>query len=336
MLLEAMQKGNHMSKIPTRLRRNRSIRQMVKETRLDMDQIIYPIFLVEGEGIKKEIPSMKNQFHYSVDELVKELPLLMEKGIDKLLLFGSTDDKSIDGSSGANPNGLVQRGIRAIKEVQPDIFVIADVCLCQYKSDGHCCIYKDNHEINRDDTLDMLARVALSYAQAGADMVAPSDMMDKRVNRIREFLDQDGYEHISIMAYSAKYASAFYGPFREAAHSAPSFGDRKTYQMDPANRKEAIREMTLDEKEGADIIMVKPAMPYLDIISDASKLVQVPIAAYQVSGEYAMIQNAVDQGQIDERAIYESLISIRRSGATIIITYFAKELKGILEREASL
>lgn len=336
MLLEAMQKGNHMSKIPTRLRRNRSIRQMVKETRLDMDQIIYPIFLVEGEGIKKEIPSMKNQFHYSVDELVKELPLLMENGIDKLLLFGSTDDKSIDGSSGANPNGLVQRGIRAIKEVQPDIFVIADVCLCQYKSDGHCCIYKDNHEINRDDTLDMLARVALSYAQAGADMVAPSDMMDKRVNRIREVLDQDGYEHISIMAYSAKYASAFYGPFREAAHSAPSFGDRKTYQMDPANRKEAIREMTLDEKEGADIIMVKPAMPYLDIISDASKLVQVPIAAYQVSGEYAMIQNAVDQGQIDERAIYESLISIRRSGATIIITYFAKELKGILEREASL
>lgn len=325
-----------MSALPTRLRRNPAIRSMVKETRIDMGQIVYPIFLVEGEGIKKEISSLKNQYHYSVDEIVKELPMFLELGIHKLLLFGSTDEKSKDASSGAKDNGLVQRGIRAIKEACPEMFVIADVCLCQYKEDGHCCIYFDNYEIDRHRTLDMLSRIALSYVKAGADMVAPSDMMDKRINSIRETLDTAGYEHIPIMAYSAKYASSFYGPFREAAHSAPSFGDRKTYQMDPANRKEALREMTLDEKEGADIIMVKPAMPYLDIISDASKLVHIPIAAYQVSGEYAMIRHAVDSGQMDERAIYESIISICRSGASIVITYFAKELKAILEREASL
>lgn len=325
-----------MSALPTRLRRKRSLRQMVKETRIDMEQIIYPVFLVEGVGIKSEISSLKNQYHYSVDELVNELPYFIEKGINKLLLFASTDDKSVDGLSGAKEEGLVQRGISAIKAACKEMYVIADVCLCQYKEDGHCCIYDEDYDIDRHETLEMLGRIALSYAKAGADMVAPSDMMDKRVNKLREILDGHGFEHIGIMAYSAKYASAFYGPFREASHSAPSFGDRKTYQMDPANRKEALREMTLDEKEGADIIMIKPAMPYLDIISDASKLVHIPIAAYQVSGEYAMIRSAVDQGVMDERSIYESIISIVRSGANIVITYFAKELKEILEREARL
>lgn len=325
-----------MGKLPTRLRRNASIRNMVRETKIDMSQVVYPVFLVEGENIKKEISSLKNQYHYSVDMMVKELPMLKGLGIDKLLLFGSTDDKSIDGSSGAKSDGLVQRGISAIKEAMPEMYVIADVCLCQYKSDGHCCIYFDDYEINRKSTLEMLSAVALSYAKAGADMVAPSDMMDGRVAHIRKTLDDNKFEHVALMAYSAKYASSFYGPFREAAHSAPSFGDRKAYQMDPGNKLEAIREIKLDLEEGADVIMVKPAMPYLDIISEASKISDVPVAAYQVSGEYAMIRSAVDSGAMDERAIYESLISIARAGATILITYFAKELKDILEREASL
>jgi porphobilinogen synthase len=310
------------------------MRQMVKETRLHMDQIIYPVFLVEGLNIKKEIPSMKDQYHFSVDQLVLEIPLLLEKGINKLLLFASTMDKSVDGSSGYNPNGLVQKGLKALKECYPDVMLIADVCLCQYKEDGHCCIYDEHVHIDRKATLETLAKVALSYAEAGADMVAPSDMMDGRVAAIRKTLDGHGYEHISIMAYSAKYASSFYGPFREAAHSAPSHGDRKSYQMDPSNRLEAQREMALDLEEGADILMVKPAMPYLDIISEAKEWVDVPLAAYQVSGEYAILRGGVDQGMIDERAIYESLIGIRRSGASIIITYFAKEVEGLIEREA--
>ena len=324
-----------MTNRPTRLRRTNGIRRMVKETRLTMDQIIYPVFLVDGENREEEISSMKDQYHYSVDRLVAALPNFSEKGISSLLLFASIDHKSVDGSSGCDPEGVVQKGIRAIKEAMPTMTVIADVCLCQYKSDGHCCVYTDDGEINREKTLQVLCQVALSYAEAGADMVAPSDMMDGRVGEIRQTLDDNGYEHIAIMAYSAKYASSFYGPFREAAHSAPSFGDRRSYQMDPANRLEAIKEIGLDVAEGADMVMVKPAMAYLDIISDARDKVDVPVAAYQVSGEYSMLRLAVDGGVLDERAIYESLIAIRRSGASIIISYFAKEIKSLLEREAN-
>lgn len=322
-----------MSHLPTRLRRTRNIRRMVKETRLNMDQIIYPVFLVEGQSIKEEISSMKDQFHYSVDCLIDDMSMLMGRGIRSLLLFGSTDHKSIDGSSGSDSTGIVQRGIEAIKEHFPDVTVIADVCLCQYKEDGHCCIYDSKHNIKRDETLRVLSDIALSYAKAGADMVAPSDMMDGRVKAIRETLDTEGYEHVSIMAYSAKYASAFYGPFREAAHSAPSYGDRKAYQMDPANRREAMTEMAADVAEGADLLMVKPAMAYLDIISDGKEAFDLPMAAYQVSGEYAMLVNAIDNGYLDKRAIYESLISIRRSGADIIISYFAKDIQTIIDEE---
>lgn len=321
--------------LPTRLRKTRSIRSLVKETRLTMSQIIYPIFLVEGHGIKEEISSMKDQYHYSVDALVKDLPMLKCKGIEHLLLFASTEHKSDDGSSGCDDTGIVQKGICAIKKHQPEMTVIADVCLCQYKSDGHCCICDEDLHIDRKATLDVLAQIALSYAKAGADMVAPSDMMDGRVAAIRERLDVNGYEHVSIMAYSAKYASAFYGPFRDAAHSAPTIGDRKTYQMDPSNRREAMKEMVLDVAEGADIIMVKPAMAYLDIMSDGAKSLNVPMAAYQVSGEYAMLVNAIDNNILDKRAIYESLVSITRSGAQIIISYFAKDIKEIIELEAN-
>lgn len=324
-----------MAKRPTRLRTTTRMRQLVKETHLQMDQIIYPVFLVEGEGIKREISSMKDQFHFSIDCLLDEIPYLLEKGVHQFLLFASTENKSIDGSSGYEKDGLVQKGIRSLKKSYPDIMLIADVCLCQYKTDGHCAIFDHTQHIDRERTLTMLAEVALSYARAGADMVAPSDMMDGRVARIRDVLDKNGFEHVSIMAYSAKYASSFYGPFREAAHSSPSFGDRRAYQMDPANRLEAKREIALDIEEGADIVMIKPAMPYLDIISEAKEWVNIPIAAYQVSGEYVMIRSAVDAGSLDERAIYESLIAIRRSGATILITYFAKEIQEIIKKEAN-
>lgn len=323
-----------MKKMPTRLRRNNAIRQMAKETRLSMDQVIYPVFLVEGQAVKEEIPSLPDQFHYSIDRLVADLPLLMEKGIGSLLLFASTDHKSIDGSSGCDAGGLVQEAIRAIKASQPAMYVIADVCLCQYKEDGHCCIYTEAMEIDHSRSLDMLCRIALSYAEAGVDMVAPSDMMDGRVGAIRETLDEAGFSQVAIMAYSAKYASTFYGPFREAAHSAPAFGDRRAYQMDPANRREALREIRLDLEEGADIVMVKPAMAYLDIIADAARIADVPVAAYQVSGEYALLVNGIKEGILDERAIYESLIAIRRSGADLVITYFAKDISRILEKEA--
>lgn len=321
---------------PTRLRRNTKIRNLIKETSLSMDQIIYPIFLVEGQGIKREISSLKNQYHYSVDMLVAELKELRKLSISSLLLFAATEEKSNDGSSGADEKGIVQRAIRAIKLADPSFYLIADVCLCQYKEDGHCCIYREDKEIDRLKTLHVLSEVALSYAKAGVDMVAPSDMMDGRVKAIRDKLDSNDYEHVAIMAYSAKYASSFYGPFRQAAHSAPAFGDRKIYQMDPANQLEAIKEILLDVEEGADIVMVKPALPYLDIIATAKSKVNVPIAAYQVSGEYAMLVNAIDKGILAERAIYESLISIKRSGARIIITYFAKDLAKIIEREANL
>lgn len=322
-----------MTHLPTRLRRNKVIRNMVKETRINMDEIIYPVFLVEGINIKKEIPSLKNQYHYSIDMLVKELEEFKKLGIKSLLLFASTNDKSKDASTGCKENGVVQEAIKAIKIKDPTFFVIADVCLCQYKEDGHCHIFKNNGEIDRLETLKMLQKIALSYAKAGADMVAPSDMMDKRVEAIRKILDKNELEHVAIMAYSAKYASSFYGPFRDAANSSPTFSDRKAYQMDFSNKEEALKEILLDVKEGADIVMVKPAMPYLDIISLAKDNILLPIAAYQVSGEYAMLLNAIEAGILDKRAIYESLIAIKRSGATILITYFAKELSEIIKEE---
>ncbi|MBN2222742.1 MAG: porphobilinogen synthase, partial [Vallitaleaceae bacterium] len=300
-------------------------------TQLSMKQMIYPIFLVEGSQIKEEIPSMKEQYHYSVDALMEELPRFKELGIRNLLIFASTHRKSIDARSGAQDEGVVQRGIREIKKKYPEFLLIADVCLCQYKEDGHCCIYHENHQINRKETLKVLGEIATSYARAGADMVAPSDMMDGRVAAIREALDQEGYEQVSIMAYSAKYASAFYGPFREAAHSAPAFGDRKMYQMDPANRREAIKEVELDLFEGADLVMIKPAMAYLDVISDIKAATKVPVVAYQVSGEYVMLRDAVRNQVFDERAIYESLLAIKRSGADIIISYFTPMVMRLLE-----
>ena len=325
-----------MKKRPTRLRRSQTIRQLVKETRLHMDQIIYPVFVVDGENIKEEIPSMKNQYHYSVDKLLEDIDMLWDLGIHTLLLFATTDHKSAKGESGADDDGVVQNAIRGIKKRKPEMAIMADVCLCTYKEDGHCCVFREDQEIDRKKSLEVLSQIALSYARAGVDMVAPSDMMDGRVAAIREILDDEGYEHVGILAYSAKYASAFYGPFREAAHSAPAFGDRKMYQMDPANRLEAYKEIQLDIEEGADIVMVKPAMAYLDIINTANEKIEAPIAAYQVSGEYMMLRQAVDSHILDERAIYESVLAIRRSGASIVITYFAKELKAILQKEAGI
>lgn len=315
-------------KLPTRLRRTSTLRRLVRETVLSMNDIIYPVFLVDGNGIKEEIPSMKGQFHYSVDAFIKDLPELMEVGIQGLLLFGVPSAKVDE----IQDHGVVQDGIKAIKAFCPDLLVITDVCLCQYKADGHCCYFDENGTIDRLKTLDSLSTIALSHARAGADIIAPSDMMDGRIGALRNILNTNGFEHIPIMSYSIKYASAFYGPFREAAHSAPSYGDRKSYQMDPANIKESVIELELDVEEGADILMVKPAMPYLDRIAYASEAMTLPIAAYQVSGEYVMLKNAVDMGVIDERGIYESLIAIKRSGAKLIITYFAKELQQLIDK----
>lgn len=318
--------------LPTRLRKNSAIRDLIKETYLSMKDIIYPLFIVDGTEIRKEIPSMKGQFHLSLDSLEKEIIELKNLGIRYLILFGVPDEKDEMAMPAFAENGLVQSAIRLIKEVDPLMYIITDVCLCEYKSDGHCCFFEENGDIQRGKTLEILSKTALSHVLAGADMVAPSDMMDGRIAHMRKTLDDNGFEGVPIMSYSAKYASSFYGPFREAAHSAPAFGDRKAYQMDPANSREALKEVSLDIEEGADIIMIKPALPYLDIIVKTLELSYLPMAAYQVSGEYAMIRNAVDQGLMDERAIFESLISIKRAGADMIITYFAKELKEMIEK----
>lgn len=317
--------------LPTRLRKNTAVRNLIRETQLSMNDVVYPLFIVDGQGVRKEIGSMKDQYHLSLDMLGAETLALKELGIGYLILFGVPDDKDGQATPAFVADGLVQEAIRIIKRVDPQMYVITDVCLCEYKSDGHCCFFEENGEIRRDQTLKTLSKTALSHAQAGADMVAPSDMMDGRIDHIRETLDQAGYESVPIMAYSAKFASSFYGPFRDAANSAPAFGDRRSYQMDPANSREALKEMVLDIDEGADIVMVKPAMPYLDIIAKGKELSYLPMAAYQVSGEYAMIRNAVDADLMDRRAIFESLISIKRAGADIIITYFAKELQAMLK-----
>lgn len=315
-----------MLKRPRRLRENPVLREMVQETRLSLKNLIYPLFVRPGRGIKEEIPSMPGQFRYSVDMLIREVEEAFRLGISAILLFGIPERKDEIGSEAWNPQGIVQRAIGAIKERLPEVLVITDVCLCEYTSHGHCGIPKGSRILN-DPTLELLALTALSHVRAGADMVAPSDMMDGRVRAIREALDREGYSHIPIMAYSAKYASCFYGPFREAAESQPKFGDRASYQMDPPNAREALKEMSLDVEEGADILMVKPALPYLDIIRLARERFDLPIAAYCVSGEYAMIKAASSLGFLDEKkAIYEVHTAIKRAGADLIITYFAKDL----------
>jgi porphobilinogen synthase len=308
-----------------RLRRSPAMRALVRETRLSPDMFVLPLFVCEGEGVRREVPSMPGVCNLSVDEAVKEAAAAQADGINSILLFGIPDDKDDIGSHAYDPEAPVQSAIRAIKRQVPDLLVITDVCLCEYTDHGHCGIVIDGEIVN-DPTVDQLVRTAISHAAAGADIVAPSDMMDGRVGAIRQALDERGFEHTAIMAYAAKYCSAFYGPFREAAASAPAFGDRRSHQMDPANAAEALREVEQDIAEGADIIMVKPAMTYLDVIARVKERFAYPTAAYHVSGEYAMLKAAARNGWIDEpRAMLETLTSIRRAGADIIITYYARE-----------
>ena len=317
---------------PRRLRGSDTLRRMVRETRVSPDSLIYPLFLIEGENIKEPIPSLEGQWRYSPDRICEEIEECMAADVKRVLLFGIPAHKDACGSSAWDPNGVVQQGIRAIKAKFPDCYVITDVCMCEYTDHGHCGILHD-HEVDNDETLRVLAKTALSHAQAGADMVAPSDMMDGRIAAIRQALDDNGYKNVPIMSYSAKYASAFYGPFRDAAGSAPAFGDRRGYQMDPHNRREAMKECALDVEEGADILMVKPALSYLDIIRECSDAFDLPMAAYSVSGEYAMIKAAGKAGLIDEhRVMCESALSIFRAGADILITYYAKELAQAMKR----
>lgn len=308
-----------------RLRKNSYIRDMVRETTLSPNDFIYPLFVVEGENIKKEISSLPGCYHYSLDKLDEIINEIREVGVRGVILFGIPDHKDEIASSAFDENGIIQKAIRRIREIDQDIFIITDVCMCEYTSHGHCGILHGEY-VDNDDTIEYIAKIALSHAKAGADMVAPSDMMDGRIEAIRNSLDENGCENVSIMAYSAKYCSAFYGPFREAADSAPKFGDRKSYQMDPANSREAMLEIEDDINEGADIIMVKPALSYLDIINKARSKYDVPVAAYSVSGEYAMIKAGAKLGYINEKAIaLESLLSIKRAGADVIITYYAIE-----------
>jgi porphobilinogen synthase len=298
---------------------------MVRETRLSSSDLIYPMFVMEGKDQRQEIASMPGQFRLSIDLLVKEAGEVAGLGIPAIMLFGIPDRKDERGTSGYDPNGIVQRAIKTVKDHVPGLLVITDVCIDEYTNHGHCGIVKDGRILN-DETLDCLRAMARTHAQAGADMVAPSDMMDGRVAAIRSELDQAGYPDLPIMAYAAKFASCFYAPFRDAAGSAPQFGDRQSYQMDPANRREALREIALDVEEGADIVMVKPALPYLDVIAAARAHTSLPVAAYQVSGEYSMIKAAGKAGWLDEsRAMLESLLAIKRAGADLILTYFAKD-----------
>ncbi len=317
--------------LPTRLRKNRAVRCLVRETVLTMNDVIYPLFVVEGTGIKREIESLKGQYHLSCDMLADEMRELSACGVKAVILFGVPDHKDGYASSAYSDEGIVQRAVKAIKASAPEMYVIADVCLCEYKSDGHCCFFESDGQIDRKRTISTLSRISVSLAKAGVDMIAPSDMMDGRIEEIRKALDAAGYESVPIMSYAAKFASSFYGPFRDAAGSAPAFGDRRSYQMDPANADEALREIDLDVEEGADIIMVKPASAYLDILAKAKERTVMPLAAYQVSGEYAMLRNAVDLGLMDERVLFESLVCIKRAGANLIITYFAKDVKHLIE-----
>jgi porphobilinogen synthase len=315
---------------PRRLRRNSAFRALISETRLNADQLIFPLFVIPGKNQRQEIPSMPGVFRLSVDQLAGEARECLKIGVRSVLLFGLPEKKDGVGSGAHAKNGIIQMAIRELKNKVPELLVITDVCLCEYTDHGHCgCLI--NNDVDNDTTLEILAKTALSHAEAGADMVAPSDMMDGRVAEIRAALDENNHDSVPIMSYSVKYASAFYGPFRDAANCAPQFGDRKSYQMDPANSREALREATLDVDEGADILIVKPAVAYLDIISRLREEFDLPIAAYHVSGEYAMIKAAAEKGWIDgEKVMEETLLSIKRAGADIIITYFAKEMARIL------
>ena len=311
---------------PRRLRGSETLRKMVRETRIDKSSLIYPLFVREGKGIEEEIPSMEGQFRYSIDRLPFELERLQKAGVNSVMLFGIPDHKDEVGSGAYDPNGIVQKALREAKKQFPDMYYITDVCMCEYTSHGHCGVLC-GHDVDNDATLELLAKTAVSHIEAGADMVAPSDMMDGRVRAIREALDANGHYEAPIMSYAVKYASAFYGPFRDAAGSAPSFGDRKSYQMDFHNRREGMKEALTDVEEGADIIMVKPAMSYLDMVSEVSKAVNVPVAAYSVSGEYAMVKAAAKMDWIDEeRIMCEMAVSAYRAGAQIYLTYYAKEL----------
>jgi porphobilinogen synthase len=317
---------------PRRLRESPLLRSMVRETALRVDDFVYPLFAVHGRGVREPISSMPGQYRLSIDELLKECKDAASMGIPAVLLFGLPRDKDPRGTEAYAEDGIIQQAVRAVKDTIPDLLVITDVCLCEYTSHGHCGVVEDGR-IKNDPTLELIARTAVSHAEAGADLIAPSDMMDGRVAAIREGLDESGFPETPIMAYSAKYASAFYGPFREAADSTPQFGDRRSYQMDPANVMEAMREVALDVDEGADIVMVKPALPYLDVIARVKGEFGLPVAAYSVSGEYAMLKAAGQLGWLDEdRAVLEALTGIRRAGADIIITYFAKDAARLIEQ----
>jgi porphobilinogen synthase len=312
---------------PRRLRGSESLRRLVRETQLSASDLVYPLFVCEGENIRRPVLSMPGVANLSVDRLLAECEAMLSDGISSVLLFGVPDaaQKDAVGSAGYAENGIVQRAVRAIKKRLPELLVMTDVCLCEYTDHGHCGIVRD-HQILNDPTLGLLAKIAVSHAQAGADVVAPSDMMDFRVGAIREALDRAGFTETPILSYAVKYASAFYGPFRDAAGSVPQFGDRRTYQMDPANRREAVREALLDINEGADMLLIKPALPYLDILRDIREITELPLAAYNVSGEYAMVKAAAQNGWLDERrVVLETLTSIKRAGADFIFTYHARD-----------
>lgn len=316
---------------PRRLRGNQTIRKMVRETRIDKASLIYPMFVIDGENIEEEIATMPGQFRYSVDRMPYELERLEKAGVSQVMLFGIPAVKDEVGSQAYAPDGIVQRALKEAKRQFPDLYYITDVCMCEYTSHGHCGLLK-GQQVDNDSTLELLAKTAVSHVEAGADMVAPSDMMDGRILALRTALDQKGYLDIPIMSYAVKYASAFYGPFRDAAGSAPSFGDRKGYQMDYHNRREGLKEAGLDLEEGADILMVKPALAYLDVLSDVKMETCVPVAAYSVSGEYAMVKAAAQAGFVDEASIVcEMAVSTYRAGADIYLTYFAKELAGFIQ-----
>ncbi|MBQ8080085.1 MAG: porphobilinogen synthase [Oscillospiraceae bacterium] len=317
---------------PRRLRTSETLRRMVRETRVSADSLIYPMFVMDGENKKEEISALEGQYRYSIDRMDEELDALMNAGVKSVMFFGIPAHKDEQATSAYDPNGITQRAVRQIKERYPDLLVIADVCLCEYTSHGHCGVVC-GHEIVNDSTLPLLAKMAVSLAQAGADIIAPSDMMDGRVAYLRNALDEAGFVNTPILSYSAKFASAYYAPFRDAAESAPGFGDRKTYQMDPANGREALREIEDDIEEGADLVMVKPALAYLDVIRAARDRFDLPIAAYNVSGEYAMVKAAAANGWIDEeRIVMENLTAIRRAGADIIITYHALDAVKWMEK----
>ncbi len=316
---------------PRRLRGSETLRKMVRETRMDKSSLIYPLFVMEGTNIQEEIPSMEGQFRYSIDRLPYKLEQLAKAGVDSVMLFGIPDHKDEVGSGAYATDGIVQKALREAKKQFPDLYYVTDVCMCEYTSHGHCGVLC-GHDVDNDKTLDLLAKTALSHVEAGADMVAPSDMMDGRVAAIRACLDENGHNTTPIMSYAVKYASAFYGPFRDAAGSAPAFGDRRSYQMDFHYRREGMKEALTDIEEGADIIMVKPALSYLDMVSEISKAVNVPVAAYSVSGEYAMVKAAAKMGWIDEeRIIGEMAVGAYRAGAQIYITYFAEEIAKLMD-----